>query len=208
MIFWGYGTARPNMPMVFAGQTDLFDVERRAACMRHDFGFCTGPCAGFVTEREYLRRVDTAVAFLEGRTIQPLDRVINEMQQAADAGEFERATLWRERFERLEWLLAAIARARTAVDGLSFVYRDPGLKGDDRAYLIRQGVVLASYPFPLDTDRAGSLPRGSEGCVVSSGALHRAPALKPLDEILLVMSWFRRHPQAFRRTTPLNSWVA
>jgi excinuclease ABC subunit C len=204
----GLRDCAPNMPMVFAGQTDLFGVERRAACMRHDFGFCTGPCAGFVTEREYLRRVDTAVAFLEGRTIQPLDRVINEMQQAADAGEFEKATLWRERFERLEWLLAAIARARTAVDGLSFVYRDPGLKGDDRAYLIRQGVVLASYPFP-------STPIEQEAfrAVVKDALSAPAPSSGPLpsshlDEILLVMSWFRRHPQAFRRTTPLNSWVA
>jgi hypothetical protein len=27
------------------------------------------------------------------------------------------------------------------------------------------------------------------------------------DEILLVMSWFRRHPEALRRTTPLGEWT-
>ena len=52
--------------------------------MRHEFGFCSGPCAGFVSEWEYRRKVETAAAFLEGRTIQPIDRVVTAMQEAAD----------------------------------------------------------------------------------------------------------------------------
>ena len=92
--------------------------------------------------------MDTAAAFLEGRTLQPLDRVVRAMQEAADAGRFELATRWRERFEQLEWLVAATSRARTARDLLTFVYRDPGDYGDDRVYLVRQGVVRASFPFP------------------------------------------------------------
>ena len=37
-----------------------------------------------------------------------------------------------------------------------------------------------------------------------------AGALPPdaIDEVLLVMSWFRRHPQALRRTTPPEEWLA
>ena len=204
----GLRDCAPAMPMVFAGQTDLFAVERRAACIRHELGFCTGPCAGFVAEGEYRRRVETAVAFLEGRTIQPLDRVIDEMQRASDRGEFERAARWRDRFEHLEWMLAAVARARSAVEGLSFVYRDPGLRGDDRAYLIRDGIVRVSYPFPvtpIEHEAFSAVVREELGRQASSpGPLPN----RELDEILLVMSWFRRHPEAFRRTTPLESWVA
>ena len=63
--------------------------------MRHELGFCTGPCAGLVEEREYRRRVDTAVAFLEGRTIQPIDRVISAMaaQRAAEKASTTRTTV-------------------------------------------------------------------------------------------------------------------
>jgi excinuclease ABC subunit C len=39
-----------EMPAVFAGQGDLFDRPLQAGCMRHEFGFCSGPCAGFVTQ--------------------------------------------------------------------------------------------------------------------------------------------------------------
>jgi len=204
----GLRDCAPTMPIVFAGQMDLFTPSLRAACPRHEFGFCTGPCAGLVTQQLYHHRVETALAFLEGRTIRPLDRVVQEMQTAADAGEFERATRWRQRFEQLEWLIAATSRARAAVAALTFVYRDPGEFGDDRAYLIRHGVVRASYPWP-----ATPIEREAFQAVVRDELDRPAPApgvlpFEHLDEILLLMAWFRRHPEAFRRTSRLESWLA
>lgn len=196
-----------TMPAVFAGQRDLFDQPRQAGCLRHEFGFCSGPCAGFVSEWDYRRRVETAAAFLEGRTIQPLDRVIGAMQEAASAARFELAARWREKFEQLEWLLAATSRARTAVDLLTFVYRDPGTFGDDRAYLVIQGVVRAAFPFPVTP-----IEREAFRAVVAEAASQPLPPPGPLpldaiDEILLLMSWFRAHPEALRRTSPLADWA-
>jgi excinuclease ABC subunit C len=196
-----------RMPIMFAGQGDLFDQPRQAGCMRHQFGFCSGPCAGFVTEGDYRLRVETAAAFLEGRTLQPLDRVIRSMQEAADAGRFELAARWRERFEQLEWLVAATSRARTARDLLTFVYRDPGDYGDDRVYLVRQGVVRASFPFP-----ATPIEREAFRAVVATEAARPDCPSGPLpldsiDEILLLTAWFRAHPEALRRTTPYGDWV-
>ena len=137
-----------RMPMMFAEQGDLFAEPARAACPRFEFGTCLGPCAGHVTAADYSARVETAVAFLEGRTVQPMDRAIGGMQAAAKGERFELATRWRERFEALEWLLATSARARAALDLLTFVYKDTGSHGDDRAYLIRGGTVRATAPWP------------------------------------------------------------
>jgi Nuclease subunit of the excinuclease complex len=147
------------------------------------------------------------MAFLEGRTIQPIDRVVRAMTDAAAGSEFELAARWREKFEHLEWLLGATSRARSAVDLLSFVYRDPGDFGDDRAYVIRQGVVRASYPYPatpIEHEAFRSVSR------TSPRRPRRRPGPLPLDsidEILLVMSWFRQHPDALRRTTPYAHWL-
>jgi excinuclease ABC subunit C len=197
-----------EMPAVFAGQGDLFDPPRQAGCMRYEFGFCSGPCAGFVSRPDYRRSVETAAAFLEGRTLQPIDRVVHAMQEAAAQARFEVATRWRERFEQLEWLLAATSRARSARDLLTFVYRDPGEFGDDRVYLVRQGVVRAAFPYP-------STPIEHEAfrAVVAEEAARPMPPAGPLpleslDEILLLMSWFRAHPEALRRTTPWSQWCA
>lgn len=203
----GLRDCAPTMPIVFAGQTDLFAAPQQAGCMRHELGKCTGPCAGLVTELEYRRRAETAIAFLEGRTIQPIDRVVEEMQRAAAAAEFELAARWRERFEHLEWLLAATSRARAAIAGLTFVYRDPGTHGDDRAYLIRNGLVRAAYPWPgtpIEKEAFSAVVREElAGPSLPSGPL----PFQHLDEILLIMGWFRRHPEAFRRTSTLESWI-
>jgi excinuclease ABC subunit C len=195
------------MPMRFGGQGDLFGSTRQAGCMRYEFGFCSGPCAGFVAEGEYGGRVETAVAFLEGRTLQPIDRVVRAMQEAATTDRFEIAARWREKFEQLEWLLAATSRARTAVDMLTFVYRDPGTFGDDRIYLIRHGVVRASFPDPVTPIEVEAFR-----AVVAEEAARPEPPpgalpLQSVDEILLLMSWFRAHPDALRRTTPMVDWL-
>lgn len=203
----GLRDCEARMPIVFADQGDLFTAAARAACHRHALGQCTGPCAGLVAERDYAQRVETAAAFLEGRTVQPIDRAIAAMQDAAVAQDFERAARWRGRFEALEWLLAASARSRGAVDLLSFVYRDPGAFGDDRAYLIRRGTVRAAFPFP-----ATPIERIAFAGVVREELAREEPTTGPLpleavDEVLLLMSWFRTHPEALRRTDPLSQWA-
>lgn len=197
-----------NMPIVFSGQSDLFGADRRAACPRHEFGSCGAPCAGFIAEWAYRQRVETAAAFLEGRTIRPIDRVVAEMGRAAEAAQFELAARWRERFEQLEWLLAATSRARSALDLLTFVYRDPGEKGDDRAYVVRQGIVRAMFPWPstpIEVEAFRAVVREEmERPMPIAGPL----PLDSIDEILLLQSWFRAHPEALRRTTPFAEWAA
>jgi excinuclease ABC subunit C len=196
-----------TMPVVFAGQGDLFEPPRQAGCMRHEFGFCSGPCAGLVAEVDYRRRVETAIAFLEGRTIQPIDRVVAAMQEASGAAQFELAARWREKFEQLEWLLASTSRARSAIDLLTFVYRDPGDFGDDRVYLLRRGVVQASFPYP-----ATPIEHEAFRAVVAEETGRPDPPAGPLpidsiDEVLLMMAWFRAHPDALRRTTRYEQWM-
>ncbi len=204
----GLRDCAPPIPTVFAGQGDLFDAHRQAACMRHELGFCSGPCAGLVAESDYRGRVATAMAFLEGRTIQPIDRVIAAMQAAAANAQFEVAARWREKFEQMEWLLAATSRARTAVDLLTFVYRDPGEFGDDRLYLVKRGVVRAiSAPPATPPEHAAFRALVTTEAVQPAGAAGPLP-LESIDEILLLTAWFRAHPEARRRTTPYERWTA
>jgi len=196
-----------HMPMVFREQGDLFDAPLpAAACLRYELDRCTGPCGGLVSEPEYRRRVAAAVAFLDTTGIVPLDRVIAEMTAASERREFELAAWWRTRFERLEWLLAAVVRARATVAALSFVYEDPGWYGDDRAYIIQRGRVLASAPAPhtpIEREAFHALAAQHHAPIADTPALSG----DAIDEILLVLYWFRRHPGALARTTPLEHWL-
>ena len=196
-----------KMPVTFPGQRDLFTPQTRAACMRHEVGHCAGPCAGLVTEREYHDRVDKAAAFLETRSMEPLDGVVAEMTSAGESQEFELAAYWRDRFDSLEWLLAASVRAHASVAALSFVYIDPGTYGDDRAYVIKHGTVRASAPAPhtpIEREAFNGLVEKHLKWEPDSKAI---PA-QTIDEMLLLLHWFRRHPAALSHTIPLDDWMS
>jgi excinuclease ABC subunit C len=204
----GLRDCRADIPVHYAEQGDFFTEPRHASCPRFDFGTCLGPCAGRVSQGAYHERVEVTAAFCEGRGVRPLDRVVTEMTARADAADFEGAVRWRERFESLEWLLAATTRARAALDLLSFVYRDPGAQGDDRVYLIRAGEVRACYPDPVSP-----LERDMFKAVVTEELERSLPLpgradAERLFERLLVMQWFRAHPEAWRRVVKLEEWAA
>ena len=202
----GLRDCRATMPVHYAEQGDLFAEPLRAACPRYDFGTCLGPCAGLVVESAYRERAELAAAFCDGRSVRPVDRIITEMTTRADAGDFEGALRWREKFEALEWLLAATTRARASLELLTFVYRDPGAHGDARAYIIIGGEVRATYPDPVSP-----IEREAFAAVVQQERNRPAVPVERVDaerlhQRLLVMSWFRTKPDAWRRTQPLESW--
>jgi excinuclease ABC subunit C len=194
-----------KMPVTFPGQGDLFVAHTRAACLRNEVGHCAGPCAGSVTERDYRDRVHKALAFLETTSMEPLDEVVAKMTAAGERQEFELAAYWRDRFDALEWLLAASVRAHANVAALSFVYVDPGTYGDDRAYVIKHGTVRASAPAPhtpIEREAFDGLVSTHSNSLSDSKAI---PA-QSIDETLILLQWFRKHPAALSRTVPLEEW--
>ena len=198
---------RGDVPMHFAEQGDLFSAPRRAACPRFDFGTCLAPCAGEVSEITYRSQATIAAAFCEGRTIRPIDRIVDEMTSRSAAGDFEAAVRWREKFEALEWLLSATTRARAALELLTFVYRDPGSSGDDRIYLIRRGEVRGGWPDPVTPlEREAFAAQVRDELAKPAVPAARVEA-DHLHERLLVMHWFRTRPDAWRRTTALDQWI-
>ena len=86
------------------------------------------------------------------------------------------------------------------------IRRDAGDYGDERAYLVRGGVVRATFPWP-----STPIEREAFRAVVTEEMAQPGPSAGPLptstvDETLLLLSWFRRHPEALRRTESLEAW--
>ena len=75
---------------------------RRRPCLQHQIGRCSAPCCGLITPEEYRRRVEEAAAVLEGRQGEVVARLRREMEAAAEALEFERAAMLRDRIGLLE----------------------------------------------------------------------------------------------------------
>jgi len=204
-----------DRPLRFADQADLFGAGAEpAGCLRHELGTCLGPCAGKTSAETYRAAVAQAVAFLESHAVAPIDRVLDAMAEASDARDFERAAGWREKLESLEELFAAVSRLRAGTEALTFVYgvrdrtaaRDGG-GNDDRVYLVHRGLVraVAAWPkTPIEREAfAAEVTRASAQPLAGPAAR----TATEMDELLLVMSWFRQHPEEFESTSPLEQWL-
>jgi len=126
------------------------------------------------------------------------------MREASGRLEFERAGALRDKRQRLEDLRDQFDRMRFAVESLTFTYPVEGVEGDDRVYLIRRGVVRADLPAPRsDADRE-SIAAAVEH--VSADVPVTGPRSIPrheVDELLVIASWFRTHPEELARTEPM-----
>ncbi|MFL5386123.1 MAG: UvrB/UvrC motif-containing protein [Longimicrobiaceae bacterium] len=189
-------------PMRFADQPDLFSFEHTPRCHRMELRLCLGPCAGGCSQEQYRARVGMARAFLNGQADEPLRRLQERMQAAAERMEYELAGSLRNRMHRLENLRDEFAELREALDGLTFLYHVPGAEGDDRVYLVRRGTVRCVVPRPASAAERRRLERLCEehfGRPEPSGAL---VSRHQVDEILLIARWFRLNPGEMERTVP------
>ena len=202
--------------LVYSDQADLFDAgAMQAGCIRHELGACLAPCAAKCSTGEYRTALDQAVDFLEGRAVHPMGRILDAMNDASGAKDFERAAHWRDKLEALESLFAAISRLRAATDALSFVYgvkdRTPASLGgghDDRVYLIHRGVVRAEAPWPDTPIEKDAFARTVERFTALPRGTPVARTAPEMDQLALVMSWFRQNPDEFDATTSFEDWAA
>ena len=195
--------------MRFADQPSLFDAPLAPACIRFDLGTCMGPCASRCGKDRYDDAVRQARDFLEGRTAGPMDRILSAMSTAAAAQEFERAALWKGKFDELTWLFGALARLRAAIEGLSFVYHvpDDAAQHRDRLYVIKHGTIRGEAAPPRTPIERAALSETLRRLSLDDGPAPAAHNGAAMTQLLLVMSWFRRNPEEYERTSPYRRWM-
>lgn len=180
-------------PIVFADQRELFPTGRGAKCLRHEIGTCLGPCAGCCTRRDYAAAARSATAFLDGRDRSVLAGITREMTAASTALAFERASALRDKLQDLEWVDHRLGLLRKARDQSCFVFPLAGTDGRPVWYVIYRGQVCTAVREPAD--EAG---RAALSHLIAETRAGRPPggpfACHPVDSVLLVASWFRKHP--------------
>ncbi|HVL82563.1 MAG TPA: excinuclease ABC subunit UvrC [Actinomycetota bacterium] len=103
-------------PMRTCSESLFRECERLGRpCLYFHIGRCPGPCVGEVTEEEYRANVDAFSAFLDGDVRGTLDRLSNEMDEAAARLEFELAAKRRDQ----------LAAARRALEKQEVVAKRP-----------------------------------------------------------------------------------
>jgi excinuclease ABC subunit C len=122
------------------------------ACLYYDIKLCTAPCIGAIGQAEYRRMIEDLCDFLQGRTEPIVTRLQKEMEEAAEALQFERAAAIRDQIFAIEKIVEkqrvisskqmdsdviAIARANGEACVQIFFIRSGKLIG--REYFILEG---------------------------------------------------------------------
>ena len=197
-----------STPVFFADQLEIFVGGRVPRCLRGELGTCLAPCTGRPDAASYQERVREAHRFLEGRGDAPIERLRGRMAEATGRCDFEYAGVLRDRVAQLEDFRERLGAGRGAMDGLTFLYRVPGFRGDDRLYLVRRGRVLEELPYPKSAPARTAVAAVVEDVYqrreATPGALERDEAA----EILFVAGWFRGRPRELKRTRRPRDWLA
>lgn len=72
------------------------DIGKDRPCLNYHIKQCDAPCQGYIDKAEYLKSVQSALDFLNGKYGPVLQMLEEKMQQASDEMEFEKAIEYRE----------------------------------------------------------------------------------------------------------------
>ncbi|MCL4166506.1 UNVERIFIED_CONTAM: hypothetical protein GTU68_029581, partial [Idotea baltica] len=74
---------------------------RSRPCLQYQIKRCTAPCTNEITEKDYQQGVSHTVKFLQGKSQQVIDELVQQMDHASAKLEFEQAALHRDKIEQL-----------------------------------------------------------------------------------------------------------
>ena len=66
-------------------------------CLNYHIKRCLAPCVGYISQEEYRKQIDEIIDLLEGKTSKILKDLENQMKQAADNLDYEKAAYIRDR---------------------------------------------------------------------------------------------------------------
>ena len=141
---------------------DTFYKNRSRPCLQYQIKRCTAPCVGLVTEEQYQDDIRHGIMFLEGKSTQVIDELVQRMQQASEKLDYEQAAIYRDQIASLRQIQEKqyISHGQGNIDVIAVVI-DKGM-ACIQLFSIRGGHNLGnkSY-FPkqveLELDNAGGM---------------------------------------------------
>ena len=81
--------------------TNTFIKQRQRPCLEYQIKRCRAPCVGLVSPEEYAEDVNNTIRFLKGDSSDIHSTLIEKMEGAAEALDFEKAVLYRDQLSML-----------------------------------------------------------------------------------------------------------
>ncbi len=189
----------------FNNQLTLFDNPLTAQCIRFELGTCPGPCAAHCSSRIYQTNVDNARQFILGKDRSILVRLDQQMQTAASSKSFEKAAILRDHLSNLNWLDRRMSALRDAEETYNGVLPIEARKNREAWLFLKGGQLVGSAVAPDSEERAiATIKRLTEVSIAENPIPDN---LMEMNLQLIVIAWFRKHPQLKNSLIPFDDAV-
>jgi excinuclease ABC subunit C len=176
----------------FSGQLQLFDLEIRPGCVRHEIGNCAGPCVQGCSRSVYQRQVDLARDFLLGRDESITVEIERLMKAAAQGLHFEQASRYRDDLKLVKWMSNRLQDHARAREQLTCIYPVQGCDQRPIWYLIRRGVVEHAVEAPKTARITKSLEKQLRHWHESDKTVGTG-YVRCEENLAIVSGWFRKN---------------
>jgi len=81
---------------------DSYFRNRSRPCLQYQIKRCTAPCVSLISEQAYRKDIKHALLFLEGKSSQVIEELVNTMEKAAAKKNYEKAVVYRDQISTLK----------------------------------------------------------------------------------------------------------
>ncbi len=120
-------------------------------CMQYFLHRCLGPCASLTDKDAYDATIKGVITFLDGKQDTVVNLLRNQMEEAAEELQFERAAVFRDRMRALERVMEqqkVFSTANTDQDVIAFAKNEG--EACVQVFFIREGKLLGREHFMLE----------------------------------------------------------
>ncbi|MCE5198385.1 MAG: excinuclease ABC subunit UvrC [Armatimonadota bacterium] len=168
------------------------------ACMYYHINQCTGVCAGKISKEDYMAVIEDVMQFLSGRNEQLVDRLLQQMEEAAENLEFERAARLRDQVQAIQTLVArqkVVTKALEDQDVIALVTDNGNTCAE--MFFIRGGKLIGQEHFMLENastdDLSDSLTEFIKQYYDTAPYVPREVLLNAdIDEMDIIESWLKQ----------------
>ncbi len=182
-------------PMQLSDQLQLFDLEQRAGCVRHELGNCLAPCISGCSKASYEEQVVRAEQFLKGIPGDIETHFLTSIEKASQGQHYEHASRLLADLKIIRWLSRRLAQFDRARNSEQSIYMVQSIHGAWIWYVLRSGGVVGSITVPTNsTEWKKSTQRIAEWCTATPDVGSRI--LEPEDTLGLVTSWLQKQKKS------------
>ncbi len=121
-------------------------------CLNYHIKKCLAPCALLISQDEYLERVNGAIDFLSGDTVETEKLLKEKMYSASEREEFELALKYKENIESLEKIkLKRITSLNKFINADVISYSSNGIYSAINVLFVRNGRMLGGKNFAFES---------------------------------------------------------